>query len=167
VSCGDKTEQPRHARSTDRTEIKLSIGYALSDRFVPIACAIVKNLKRSSNLIEELRAAAVEAIWLTSRRTRLRGPKRLLSAAASIGLCADPGQSPGLPGPGDEQNSTGCFYVGTYGVPDMGLRQEAVGADRIQAYLDRHRHPKTERRCQDSYGCRANLANRGVFAACV
>jgi hypothetical protein len=90
-----------------------------------------------------------------------------LSATASIGLCADPGQSPGLPGPGDEQNSTGRFYVGTYGVPDVGLRQEAVGADRIQAYLDRHQHTKTERRCQDSYGCRANLANRGVFAACV
>jgi hypothetical protein len=44
------------------TEIKLRIGYALSDRLAPIACTIVENLKRSTKLIEELPSAAIEAM---------------------------------------------------------------------------------------------------------
>jgi hypothetical protein len=47
--------------STD-TEIKLRIGYALSDRLAPIACTIVENLRRSTKLIEELPSAAIEAM---------------------------------------------------------------------------------------------------------
>jgi hypothetical protein len=44
------------------TQTKLRIGYALSDRLAPIACTIVENLKRSTNLIEELPSAAIEAV---------------------------------------------------------------------------------------------------------
>ena len=44
------------------TQLKLRIGYALSDRLAPIACAIVDNLKRSTKLIEELPSAAIEAM---------------------------------------------------------------------------------------------------------
>jgi hypothetical protein len=47
--------------STDM-QIKLRIGYALSDRLAPIACAIVENLKRSTKLIEELPSDAIEAM---------------------------------------------------------------------------------------------------------
>jgi hypothetical protein len=58
---------PRHARSsgvelsTD-TQIKLPIGYALSDRLVPIACTIVETIQRMIGLIDELPAVAVEAL---------------------------------------------------------------------------------------------------------
>ena len=34
----------------------------MSDRLAPIACTIVENLKRSTNLIEELPSAAIEAV---------------------------------------------------------------------------------------------------------
>jgi hypothetical protein len=43
-------------------QIKLRIGYALSDQLAPIACGIVENLKRSTKLIEELPSAAIEAM---------------------------------------------------------------------------------------------------------
>jgi hypothetical protein len=47
--------------STD-TQIKLRIGYALSDRLVPIACAIIQNIVTSTRMIEELPAVAIEAM---------------------------------------------------------------------------------------------------------
>jgi hypothetical protein len=141
----------------DRTEIKLRIGYALSDRLVPIACAIIENSAQPSWSGNCHPQPLRQSGWQAKNNTAWIAPERLLSApykgvtaalgalsmAPSIGLCADPGHSPGLTGPGDEQNSTGCFYVGTYGMSDVGLRQEAVGADRIQAYLDRHQHTKS------------------------
>jgi hypothetical protein len=58
---------PWHARSagmepsTD-TQIKLRIGYALSDRLTPIACAIVKNITTSTKMIDDLPSAAIEAV---------------------------------------------------------------------------------------------------------
>jgi hypothetical protein len=48
-------------RSTD-IEIKLRIGYALSDRLAPIACAIVKNITTSTKMIDDLPSAAIEAM---------------------------------------------------------------------------------------------------------
>jgi hypothetical protein len=48
-------------RSTD-TQIKLRIGYALSDRLTPIACAIVKNITTSTKMIDDLPSAAIEAM---------------------------------------------------------------------------------------------------------
>jgi hypothetical protein len=47
---------------TADTQVKLRIGYALSDRLAPIACTIVENLKRSTKLIQELPSAAIEAM---------------------------------------------------------------------------------------------------------
>jgi hypothetical protein len=47
--------------STD-IEIKLRIGYALSDRLVPMACAIVKNITTSTKMIDDLPSAAIEAM---------------------------------------------------------------------------------------------------------
>ena len=61
--------------STD-TQVKLRIGYALSDRLAPIACAIVENLKRSTKLIEELPSAAIEAMLDYSKEQhRLNRPR--------------------------------------------------------------------------------------------
>jgi hypothetical protein len=54
------------------TEIKLRIGYALSDRLAPIACTIVENLKRSTKLIEELPSAAIEAMLDYSKEQHRR-----------------------------------------------------------------------------------------------
>jgi hypothetical protein len=47
--------------STD-IEIKLRIGYALSDRLAPIACYIIESLKRAIRLMEELPASVLEAM---------------------------------------------------------------------------------------------------------
>jgi hypothetical protein len=48
-------------------QIKLRIGYALSDRLAPVASAIVHNMTSSTRLIDELPAAAIEAILSYSR----------------------------------------------------------------------------------------------------
>jgi hypothetical protein len=157
---GGGTEQPRHARSTGMSPRPHRDQATHRLRFERPACPDClrhHREQRSTKLIGELPSAAIEAIWMTSkeqhcvdrprtaveRTIRVTAALGALSMAPSIGLCADPGHSPGLTGPGDEQNSTGCFYVGTYGMSDVGLRQEAVGADRIQAYLDRHQHTKS------------------------
>jgi hypothetical protein len=69
---------PRNARSTGMepstdTEIKLHIGYALSDR---LACAIQQNITRSVKLIDELPSAAIEALLDYSREQhRLDRPR--------------------------------------------------------------------------------------------
>jgi hypothetical protein len=49
------------------TRIKLRIGYALSDRLAPIACAIVQNITTSTKLINDLPSAAIEALLDYSR----------------------------------------------------------------------------------------------------
>ena len=49
------------------TQIKLRIGCALSDRLAPVASAIVHNMTSSTRLIDELPAAAIEAILSYSR----------------------------------------------------------------------------------------------------
>jgi len=67
--------------STD-IQIKLHIGYALSDRLVPIACALVENLKRSTKLIEELPSAAIEAMLdHTKEQHRLDRPRTAVERA--------------------------------------------------------------------------------------
>jgi hypothetical protein len=64
------------------TEIKLRIGYALSDRLAPIACTIVENLKRSTKLIEELPSAAIEAMLDYSKEQhRLDRPRTAVECA--------------------------------------------------------------------------------------
>jgi hypothetical protein len=69
------------AQMTD-TEIKLRIGYALSDRLAPIACAIVQNITTSTKLIDDLPSAAIEALLDYSReRHRLDQPKTELDRA--------------------------------------------------------------------------------------
>jgi hypothetical protein len=66
--------------STD-IEIKLRIGYALSDRLAPMACAIVKNITTSTKMIDDLPSAAIEAMLDYSREQhRLDARERLLSA---------------------------------------------------------------------------------------
>jgi hypothetical protein len=49
------------------TQIKLRIGYPLSDRLAPIACAIVQNITTSTRLIVDLPSAAIEALLDYSR----------------------------------------------------------------------------------------------------
>jgi hypothetical protein len=87
-ALGAALEQPfRHARSTgmelpNDLQIKLRIGYALSDRLAPIACAIVENLKRSTKLIEELPSAAIEAMLDHSKEQhRLDRPRTAVERA--------------------------------------------------------------------------------------
>jgi hypothetical protein len=64
------------------TQLKLRIGYALSDRLAPIACAIVDNLKRSTKLIEELPSAAIEAMLDYSKEQhRLDRPRTAVERA--------------------------------------------------------------------------------------
>jgi hypothetical protein len=43
-------------------QIKLRIGYALSDRLAPSACTIVETTQRMIGLIDELPAVGVEAL---------------------------------------------------------------------------------------------------------
>jgi hypothetical protein len=43
-------------------QIKLAIGYALTDRLAPLACAIVKNITTSTKMIDDLPSAAIEAM---------------------------------------------------------------------------------------------------------
>ena len=43
-------------------ETKLRIGYALSDRLAPMACAIQQNITNSVKLINDLPSAAIEAM---------------------------------------------------------------------------------------------------------
>jgi hypothetical protein len=43
-------------------QIKLAIGYALSNRLAPLACAIVKNITTSTKMIGDLPSAAIEAM---------------------------------------------------------------------------------------------------------
>jgi hypothetical protein len=63
-------------------KIKLRIGYALSDRLAPIACAIVENLKRSTKLIEELPSPAIEAMLDYSKEQhRLDRPRTAVERA--------------------------------------------------------------------------------------
>jgi hypothetical protein len=67
--------------STDM-QVKLRIGYALSDRLAPIACTIVENLKRSTKLIEELPSAAIEAMLDYSKEQhRLDRPRTAVERA--------------------------------------------------------------------------------------
>jgi hypothetical protein len=49
------------------TEIKLRIGYALSDRLAAMACAIQQNVTNSVKLIDQLPASAIEALLTYSR----------------------------------------------------------------------------------------------------
>jgi hypothetical protein len=64
------------------TQIKLRIGYALSDRLTPIACAIVQNITTSTKLIDDLPSAAIEALLEYSReRHRLDQPRTELDRA--------------------------------------------------------------------------------------
>jgi hypothetical protein len=78
---------PRHVRSTwmkpsTDLQVKLCIGYALSDRLAPISCAIVENLKRSTKLIEELPSAAIEAMLDYSKEQhRLDRPRTAVERA--------------------------------------------------------------------------------------
>ena len=80
-------QRPQRARSTGMepftdTQIKTRIGYALSDRLAPIACAIVENLKRSTKLIEELPSAAIEAMLDYSKEQhRLDRPRTVVERA--------------------------------------------------------------------------------------
>jgi hypothetical protein len=61
-------------------QIKLHIGYALSDRLVPIACALVENLKHSTKLIEELPSLPLRQCWITAKNnTAWIVPERVLS----------------------------------------------------------------------------------------
>ncbi len=163
---GDRTEQPRYARSTDRTEIKLSIGYALGDRLVPIACTIVKNLKRSTKLIENghplpLRQSGLQAknntAWIGTAVER-GGVYWAMRRSRSV---------TGLPGPADEQNSTGCFLrrhlPRARCGPSPGSRRRRSHSGLPgppPAYHGRAAVP-------GGIWIYANLANRGVFAACV
>jgi hypothetical protein len=63
-------------------QTKLRIGYALSDRLAPIACAIVENLKRSTKLIEELPSTAIEAMLDYSKEQhRLDRPRTAVERA--------------------------------------------------------------------------------------
>jgi hypothetical protein len=77
----------RHTRSTGMElptdlQVKLRIGYALSDRLTPIACAIVENLKRSTKLIEELPSDAIEAMLDYSKEQhRLDRPRTAVERA--------------------------------------------------------------------------------------
>jgi hypothetical protein len=65
-------------RSTD-IEIKLRIGYALSDRLAPIACAIVKNITTSTKMIDD-HPPSLRQCWTTARNNTARiAPERLLS----------------------------------------------------------------------------------------
>jgi hypothetical protein len=67
--------------STD-TEIKLRIGYALSDRLAPIACAIVKNITTSTKMIDDLPSAAIEAMLDYSKEQhRLDRPRTAVERA--------------------------------------------------------------------------------------
>jgi hypothetical protein len=67
--------------STD-TEIKLRIGYALSDRLAPIACAIVKNITTSTKMIDDLPSAAIEAMLDYSKEQhRLDRPRTAIERA--------------------------------------------------------------------------------------
>jgi hypothetical protein len=76
-----QTRSPEMEPSTD-TEVKLRIGYALSDRLAPISCAIVENLKRSTKLIEELPSAAIEAMLEYSKEQhRLDRPRTAVERA--------------------------------------------------------------------------------------
>jgi hypothetical protein len=64
------------------TEIKLRIGYALSDRLAPIACAIVKNIATSTKMIDDLPSAAIEAMLDYSKEQhRLDRPRTALERA--------------------------------------------------------------------------------------
>jgi hypothetical protein len=64
------------------TEIKLRIGYALSDRLAPIACAIVQDITTSTKLIDDLSSAAIEALLDHCReRHRLDQPRTDLDRA--------------------------------------------------------------------------------------
>jgi hypothetical protein len=66
--------------STD-TE-KLRIGYALSDRLAPIACAIVKNITTSTKMIDDLPSAAIEAMLDYSKEQhRLDRPRTAVERA--------------------------------------------------------------------------------------
>jgi hypothetical protein len=58
------------------TQIKLRIGYALSDRLAPVASAIVHNITTSTRLIDELPAAAIEALLDYSREQHRRDQPR-------------------------------------------------------------------------------------------
>jgi hypothetical protein len=74
-------QPPRHARSTGmepstNIEIKLRIGYALSDRLAPIACAIVKNITTSTKMIDDLPSAAIEAMLDYSKEQHLQDRPR-------------------------------------------------------------------------------------------
>jgi hypothetical protein len=67
--------------STDM-EIKLRIGYALSDRLAPMACAIVKNITTSTKMIDDLPSAAIEAMLDYSREQhRLDRPRTAVERA--------------------------------------------------------------------------------------
>jgi hypothetical protein len=67
--------------STHR-EIKLGIGYALSDRLAPIACAIVKNITTSTKMIDDLPSAAIEAMLDYSKEQhRLDRPRTAVERA--------------------------------------------------------------------------------------
>ena len=74
-------QPPRHARSTRMepstdTEIKQRIGYALSDRLAPIACAIIQNIVTSTRMIDELPAVAIEAMLDHVRETQRQDQPR-------------------------------------------------------------------------------------------
>jgi hypothetical protein len=74
-------ELPTDTQMTD-TQIKLRIGYALSDRLAQIACAIVQNITTSTKLIDDLPSAAIEALLDYSReRHRLDQPRTELDFA--------------------------------------------------------------------------------------
>jgi hypothetical protein len=63
-------------------KIKLAIGYALSDRLAPIACAIVKNITTSTKMIDDLPSAAIEAMLDYSKEQhRLDRPRTAVERA--------------------------------------------------------------------------------------
>jgi hypothetical protein len=62
--------------SSTEMQIKLAIGYALSDRLVPMACAIQQSITRSVKLIDDLPSASIEALLDYSREQhRLDRPR--------------------------------------------------------------------------------------------
>jgi len=77
----------QNARSTgmepsSEIKIKLAIGYALSDRLAPIACAIVKNITTSTKMIDDLPSAAIEAMLDYSKEQhRLDRPRTAVERA--------------------------------------------------------------------------------------
>jgi hypothetical protein len=69
-------------KASSDIEIKLRVGYALSDRLAPIACAIVKNITTSTKMIDDLPSAAIEAMLDYSKeQDRLDRPRTALERA--------------------------------------------------------------------------------------